>query len=335
MSGPSPTFYVFHGADDLSCAEALADMRQRLGTPETADLNTAVLDGASVDVGELEHACETVPFLADKRLVIVRGLLSRLGRRVSDDLSAARSDYVAALRDLLPRLPQTTRLVFVESQPLPARNPILKLAREHERGYVRRFDPPEPRELGRWVERRVAKRGGSIEGHAAQRLAAVVGSDLRVLDQEIDKLVTYAGPAEEITVEAVEAVVPYAQSGRVFDLVDALGTRDSRAAARVLHSLLDGGEHPLRILAMIVRQFRLLILVKELTSGGAGPREVARELKLHPYPAGKLCKQAAHFTPAQLEQIHRRLLAADVRIKTGQIRDEVALDLLVEALPML
>ena len=333
MSKPSPTFYVFHGADDLSSAEALADLRQRLGTPETADLNTTLLDGGSVEMGELKHACETVPFLADKRLVIVTGLLTRLSRRGSEDSSPGRSEYVSALRDYVTQVPETTRLVFVESQALAARNSILKLAQKHERGYVRRFDPPKPRQLGGWVEKRVAKYGGSIEARAAQHLAAVVGSDLRVLDQEVDKLVIYVGGERKIAVADVDAVVPYAQAALVFDLVDAMGERDSRTAARVLHGLLDGGEHPLRILAMIIRQFRLLIQVKELKSGGAGPGDVARELRLHPYPAGKLCTQATRFTAEQLEKAHRHLLEIDVQIKTGQVDAEVALDLLVEALP--
>jgi DNA polymerase-3 subunit delta len=335
MSRQSPTFYVFHGGDELACAEAVAELRRRLGTSETAELNTAVLDGATVDVGELKHACETVPFLADKRLVIVKGLLTRLSRRSSEDASSARSEYLAALAEYLPQVPDTTRLVFVENQALPARNPVLKLAEKHERGYVLRSDPPEPRRLGGWVKKRVAKYGGSIEGRAADRLAALVGAELRVLDREVDKLVTYAGPGREITAADVEAVVPYAQDALIFDLVDALGERESSTAARVLHGLLDGGEHPLRILGMIVRQFRLLIQVKELKSSGAGPQEVARELKLHPYPAGKLCRQATRFTPEQLARVHRRLLSMDVQIKTGRIDDEAALDVLVQALPAL
>jgi DNA polymerase-3 subunit delta len=333
MSNPPPTFYVFHGADDLSSSEALAELRQRLGTPETADLNTTVLDGTSVGMGELRHACDTVPFLADKRLVIVTGLLARLSRRGSEESLSGASDFLGELCEYLPQVPETTRLVFVESQALPARHAILKLAQKHERGYVRRFDPPEARQLGRWVEKRAARYGGGIEGRAAQHLAALVGSDLRVLDQEVDKLVTYAGGERKITVADIDAVVPYAQAALVFDLVDAMGGRDSRSAARVLHGLLDGGEHPLRILAMIVRQFRLLIQVKELKSGGAGPADVARELKLHPYPAGKLWTQANRFTTEHLDKALRQLLETDVRIKTGQIDAEVALDLLVEALP--
>jgi DNA polymerase-3 subunit delta len=130
----------------------------------------------------------------------------------------------------------------------------------------------------------------------------------------------------------VDEVVPYAQAAVVFDLVDALGRRDGRTAAQTLHRLLDAGEHPLGLLAMIVRQFRLLIQVKELKTEGANPQTIAKELGIHPFPARKLHNQAAYFTAAQLEAVYRHLLETDVGIKSGEIEAEVALDLLVAGL---
>ena len=73
MIQPAPTCYVFHGADEFTRAETLADFKRRLGPPDTVDLNTTLLDGARLTLAELRHACDTVPFLAEKRLVIVQG----------------------------------------------------------------------------------------------------------------------------------------------------------------------------------------------------------------------------------------------------------------------
>jgi len=323
MPKPAPTFYVFHGEDEFTRAETLADLKRRLGPPDVVDLNTTLLDGRTLTLAELRHACDAIPFLAEKRLVIVEGLLARL---------TSQKDVLAALPDYLPRLPETTRLVFIEDESLPARHPILQLAQREERGYVKRFDPPEAKGLPRWIEQRVRKHGGEIEPQAAGQLAALIGADLRLLDQEIAKLVTYTNAERAITETDVEAVVPYAQAAVVFDLVDALGQRDGRTAAQTLHRLLDAGEHPLGLLAMIVRQFRLLIQVKELKAQGITSRDVAQALKLHPFPAGKLYNQATHFTTAQLETVYRHLLDTDVAIKTGEIETEVALDLLVAGL---
>ena len=332
MTKPTPTFYVFHGADEFTCAETLGDFKRRLGPPDTVDLNTTLFDGGTLTLAKLRHACDAIPFLAEKRLVIVRGLLTRLTPRKGQKLSTTQKEVLDALADYLPRLPKTTRLVFVENKPLPASHPVVQLARREQAGYVKRFDPPDARALPRWVKKRVHKHGGQIEPQAAQQLAAVVGADLRLLDQEIVKLVTYTDAERAITGADIDAVVPYAQAAIVFDLVDALGQRDGRTAAQTLHRLLDAGEHPLGLLAMIARQFRLLIQVKELEAEGSTPRDVAKALKLHPFPAGKLYSQAVHFTAAQLETVHRHLLDTDVGIKTGKIEAEVALDLLVAGL---
>jgi DNA polymerase-3 subunit delta len=332
MAQPSPTFYVFHGADEFTRAETLADFKRRLGPPDTVDLNTTLLDGRSLTLAELRHACDAIPFLAEKRLVIVDGLLTRLSSRKGRELSTAQRQTLTALADYVLRLPATTRLVFVEDRSLSAKHPILRLAQQDERGYVKEFVPPTDRALHRWVEARVRKHGGEIEPQAAHQLAAVVGADLRLLDQEIVKLVTYTNAERPITEVDVGALVPYAQSAVVFDMVDALGRRDGRTASQTLHRLLDAGEHPLGLLAMIVRQFRLLIQVKELKVGGHTSRDVAQALKLHPFPAGKLYDQADHFTGAQLGMVYRHLLDTDVSIKTGKIEAEVALDLLVAGL---
>ncbi len=335
MTKPAPTFYIFHGADEFTRAETLADFKRRLGPPDTVDLNTTILDGGTLTLAKLRHACDAIPFLAEKRLVIVEGLLTRLAPRKDRELSTSQRELLTTLADYLPRLPETTRLVFIEDKPLPARHSMLRLARQEERGYVKRFDPPDAKVLPRWIEKRVRKYGGEIEPQAARQLAAVVGTDLRLLDQEIIKLVTYTQSptgGQAITIADIETVVPYAQAAVVFDLVDALGRRDGRTAAQTLHRLLDAGEHPLMLLAMIVRQFRLLIQVKELKAERATPHDIAKTLRLHPFPARKLHTQATHFTTAQLEAVYRHLLDTDVAIKTGKIDPEVALDLLVAGL---
>ncbi|MGD1993599.1 MAG: DNA polymerase III subunit delta [Anaerolineae bacterium] len=324
MGKPVPTFYVFHGSDEFTAAERVAAFREQLGSPGTADLNTTWLDGRRVTLGELRSACEALPFLADRRLIIVTGLLSRLSREDGD--------FLEVLLRLLPDLPETTRLVFVEKKALPSGHPVLKLARSHERGYALRFEPPRDSALPAWIIERAQRYEGEFSRRAAAYLAQIVGSDLRLLDQEIRKLATYVGPHGQISLEDVTRLVPYAQEAIIFDLVDALGHRDGKTASVTLKQLLEAGEHPMGILAMVVRQFRLLIQVKELSEAGQSATSVAPILEIHPYPARKLHRQARNFTMDQLEKIYRHLLATDAQIKTGKITPVVALDLLVAGL---
>jgi DNA polymerase-3 subunit delta len=332
MTKPTPTFYVLHGEDEFTRSETLVDFKRRLGRADTVGLNTTVLNGKRLTLAELHHACDAIPFLADKRLVIVDGLLSRLTPRKGQALSDARQRLLDDLADYLPHLPPTTRLVLVENRALPSNHPILKLAKQEQRGYVKRFERPDAKALPAWIKRRVQKHGGDIEPRAAHRLAAVVGANLRLLDQEILKLVTYSRGESAITEADVELLVPYSQDAVIFDLVDALGHRDGSTAANTLHRLIDEGEHPLGLLGMIIRQFRLLIQVKALKARGASSRDVAKTLGIHPFPARKLHNQATHFTSMQLEKVYRYLSETDLSIKTGKLDAEVALDLLVAGL---
>lgn len=323
MAKKAPTFYVFHGNDEFTRAETVAEFKRKLGPPDTVELNTTYLEGKKLSLAELRHACDAIPFLADKRLVIVDGMLSWLqGQK-------AASGDVDALLDYLPRLPDTTRLVFVEDKSLPAKHPVLKLAQKADQGYVKQFEPPKNKALPGWIVKRAKKHGSEIEPRAAHQLAAVVGDDLRLLDQEILKLAIYTNGERPITTDDVDALTPYVQEAIVFDMVDALGRRDGPTAAQTLHRLLETGEHPMGLLAMIVRQFRLLIQVHELKRRGENANSIARIIKLHPFPTKKLYSQANYFTAAQLEKVYRHLLETDVAIKTGQIDVEVALDLLV------
>jgi DNA polymerase-3 subunit delta len=329
MPKATPTFYVFHGGDEFTRSETLAGFKRRLGSPDMIDLNTAYLDGQRLTLAELHHTCDAIPFLAEKRLVIVTGLLTRLTARKGRELTTSQKEYLDSLVDYLPRLPETTRLVFVENSALSANHPIVQLANQEERGFTKQFDPPTGRALPRWIEERVRDHGGEIESPAAHQLATIISDDLRLLDQEIDKLVTYTNGERPITKADVDILVPYAQAAIVFDMVDALGRRDGRTAAQTLHRLLDSGEHPMGLMAMVVRQFRLLIQVRELKAQGNTPQDVAKALKLHPFPARKLYDQATYFTGEQLEKVYRHLLDTDVAIKTGRTEPEMALDLLV------
>ena len=334
-------FYVFYGDDDFSRAEELARLRSKLagGDPAMAQLNTSFLDGRRLSLGELRHACDTIPFMADRRLVIVQGLLTRLapgGRgkgpeSAQDGGASGKREFLKDLAAYLPTLPTTTRLIFVEDKALPASHPILKLAKAEEkkqRGFSRIFKRPKDRELPHWIQQRARSKGGSLSREATTMLAALVGNDLRLLDQEIDKLLLYTD-GQQVDAEDVRTLVSRARQMSIFDLVDCVGRRQTDRALRLLHHMLDDGEAPLYLLAMLARQVRILIQVSELRGQGLDQKEMAGRLKLHPYVVEKGLAQARNFSMAQLEAAHQRLVDTDWAIKTGEIEDTLALDLLV------
>jgi DNA polymerase-3 subunit delta len=328
-------FYVFHGPDELTRSEVLAEMKSQLGDATLADLNTTYLDGQSTNMVQIQQACDALPFLANGRLVVVKNYLSRIGPE--QDKGPGDPVALQALADYLPRLPATTQLVFTEDEILPGKHPILVLAGKHPQGQVRLFGVPVgDQDLAEWIERRVRHKGATIEHAAAVALATAIGHDMRLLDTEIEKLLTYVGGTQpHITREHVDLLVPYAGEAKIWTMVDAIGQRNARLALQHLHRLLEedpSENHPLKLLSMIVRQFRILIQVKEMTAQGLAISTIAKQIGIREFAAEKARQQAMNFSLAQMEAIYTRLLNTDLAIKTGKIEEVLALDTLVAAL---
>jgi DNA polymerase-3 subunit delta len=344
-------FYIFHGDDGFSQGEELARLRDQLadGDPTMGDLNTTVLAGERLTLGELRQTCDAIPFMASRRLVIVRGLLARLAPRrrggagtgpkpselsTAGEARTADGELLKQLASYLVQLPATTRLIFVENETLAESHPILRLAQaEHEQGraHIRHYKLPWERDLPAWIRKRAADKGGTLGTEAVRMLADLVGNRLAVLDLEIDKLLLYAD-GRQVTSEDVVALVGHARETDIFDLVDCVGRRQAGQALTLLHHMLEDGAAPLYVLAMLARQIRILIQIAELQQQRLTPKEIARRLRLHPYAVDKGLAQARSFELAQLESAHERLVQADWAIKTGECDEVLALDLLVAVL---
>jgi DNA polymerase-3 subunit delta len=313
-------FYIFHGEDSHTKEETLAQLMKKLGDPATLELNTTRFEGL-VPVAILRQAAETMPFLAPARVVIVT------------DLFAAKpgKDYIKELFAFLPVVPQTTRLIFLESQMMRDSHAAIKLANQEDQGIQRAYPLPKGGQLESWIHNQVRKKGGEIAPRAAALLASLVGSDLRVLDNELEKLVVYKQTAESgrIDPDDVMLLSPYVAEASIFDLVDALGNRNGKAASTLYQRKLNEGADPFYLFSMFVRQFRLLIQAKELADEGYNSLAIAGDLGLHNFVAGKLHQQARGFSMAELELIYRHLLNIDAAVKSGQADMRTELDLLL------
>jgi DNA polymerase-3 subunit delta len=221
----------------------------------------------------------------------------------------------------------TTLLFLRERDALPGSHPLVALVKKV--GQVREFAPPRGRELSRWIAQQVQREECEITPAAADLLASTSGTDPAVLRQEIAKLATYVGPQGRIDERVVAELASAGRLSDIFALVDAIGQRRRAQAMVELHRLLEAGQHPLYILTMVVRQFRLLIQVKALPAGERQPDAVARVLKMHPYVAEKVVVQSQPFRQEELEQIYHRLVQAEQEVKTGKRDGEVALELVV------
>lgn len=292
-----------------------------MGDPKMLELNTTHLDGKGLTASQLQAACGAMPFLSKYRLVLVDNFLgSKPGKKVIKTITA-----------YLPKMPDFTRLLFLEAGTIRSTNALHKLADSEKRGYVKLYESPKGNELVRWVRNEVAAREGQIAPRAANMLAANVGSNLLALTQEIEKLTLYKNGGL-IQPQDVELLSPYSAEANIFDLVDALGSRNGKKAVLLLQQKLNEGDSPFQLFSMVVRQFRLIIQAKSCAEKGLRANEIAKAVGMHPFVAGKVLKQSKSFSMGQLRRIYQHLLQIDVDAKTGKTDLETALNLFVASL---
>lgn len=314
-------FYIFHGNDTHSQKETLAKLLKRMGDPAMLDLNTTRLEGKAT-FSDLRQACGAIPFLAPVRLVLLQDFFKNKPDK----------NTIKELKDYLPDMPNTARLVFLESEALRDNHALVKFASSAENGYVKRFSRPEGAGLERWIRQKVEGENGRISPQAAHMLATNVGNNLTTLNNEIEKLLLYKGTETMIEAADVTLLSPYAAESTIFDLVDALGNRNAKKASVLLQEKINSGTDPFYLFSMFIRQFRLLIQTRELMDEGLRAPAISKRMKQHSFVVGKLYQQARGFHLKQLEQIYRHLLEIDVGVKTGKADMLTSLNLLVASL---
>ncbi len=327
MTEPKPTVYHLFGDDRFAMESFLQTLSAKLGDEITREMNTSRFAAPNVDLAALEEDSLAAPFLASRRLVIVDNAERLLEGR--DDSAWERFEA------FLLRLPETTALVLLEMvqppkgrrRPKPTRLQAWSQAHP-ERAYAREMWRPQGPAFARWISQRCADLGGEIENQAASLLAAWVSEDAALADQELQKLLAFVDRSRPIQVQDVERLTPFHGQANIFALVDALAERRSAEAQRLLHLFLQE-EQPGYAFAMIVRQFRLLLLAKESQRLG---RPLKDAISLPDFVLQKLAAQARLFSEQDLIRTYHRLLDLDLSDKRSLMPLEVGLDAFLAAI---
>lgn len=327
--------YILWGQDDFSVNQSFAEIKKSITAQELLESNTTVLDGQYLSVEELSNICQTAPFLSERRLVVVKGLLgcfeppSKSDRRKKVVLKLAREDECKLWANSLAKIPDSTVLVLIDGN-LKINNPLLKeLAKLAE---VRSFPLLRGEVLLRWIKGRVAKEGGDISPQAITLLARLVGGNLWVMASEIDKLVQYAS-GRRIEEADISKLVSYAQQPSVFAMVDAVLASKTGIAERLLQELLEAGVSVAYLLVMLSRQVQMVLRAKVLKAQRLSRAQIQDKLGLtQDFVLQKILEQADRYTLERLREVYRKLLEADLSIKTGRYNGELALDILVAEL---
>jgi len=271
-----------------------------------SDSNLEIFDEvAQEQIPQIINALESAPFLAEKRMVVIRGF------PFSADVK--RKVETESLEEALKTLPETTLALFVSPNP-DKRSRFYKWI--NSRAKKEEFLSPKGRGIISWIQQKFQRHQKSISPKGAEALAFFCGEDLHRVHQEISKLcLLNHSSLDEKTVE--QFVTPYPEA-KIFKTLDLVGKIPPHQLLRAFNQLVSSGEDLMMIFYMIVRQFRILVQIKSLQRDGFPKEGIQKKMKLAPFQVGAFLKQAENFSLDTLRKAYHCLTEIEYQIKTGK-----------------
>lgn len=281
--------------------------------PDGDTMNFSHYEGKGIDIKQLIDLCETMPFFADRRVLLLED--TGFFKNKSEELA----DYMKELPDYLC-------LVFVESE-VDKRNRIYKAVKAC--GTIAEFARQDEKTLMRWAAGILGKEGKKITQRDMELLLTKAGTDMGNLRMELEKLICYTEGTDVVTAEDIEEICTTQTTNRIFDMVRAVTEKNQKRALDLYYDLLTLKEPPMRILFLLAKQYRQLLQVKQFAEAGLAQPEMASKLGVPSFAVRNIASCARAYTVSELEQAVRDFVDAEESVKTGRLEDKLSVELLI------
>ena len=312
--------YCFYGPEAYIRKSALAALRKKVLMPGLEEMNETILSAPAAQ--QIMESCETLPMMSDYRLIIVRECALLGSGKAKDE-----AEESAALCSYLPRVPDTTCLVFELDAGIDKRKKLSQALMKMP-GAVS-FDALDDVQLAKWINQTLKPLGKRMDRAACDMLAFTSGRDLTLLSGELHKLAAYVGDRADIGEQDIDRIATHTAECTVFAMVDALSAGKAQEAFSLLGVLLHGGEQRIGILAMITRHYRQMTHLCALAQERVPQAQQAKLLGVPPFALNRLAKQVGRRSYASLRGCVEMCVQADYDIKRGALREDAALDRLM------
>ena len=319
-SGDIAPVYLFTGTEEYLKREALSRLRGKLLPPGLEALNDMTLEGATAQ--QITDAAETMPMMCERRIVTVRDWAPLLSARSRNE-----DAEVEWMRRWLDNPPVTCVLVFYMRGNPDGKKKLTALLKKQ--AAVVDFQPLSDAELARWCRGQLKPSGKKLSTGTLNTLSFMAGRELTRLTGELEKLVAYVGERDEITEADVRAIVPASLEYKVFEIMNQLLEGDMLKAQQTVNSLLQGGQSPMGLLAMLTRQARQLTHMRCALDAGNSVQQVQAQLDMHAYAAKQTARQCARLSACWLKDLYDACVESDYAVKSGRLRDQDALNALL------
>lgn len=304
--------YLLHGEEAYLRKQYRDKMKEAL-VDEGDTMNNHYYEGKGIKTEEIIDLAETLPFFASRRVIIIEnsGWFQKGGDKIAEYLSG---------------IPDTTYFVFVEIQ-VDKRSKLYKTVKN--KGRIAEFSHQDEQTLKRWILGMLKKENKNITAANLQFLMERTGTEMAHIRTEMEKLLCYTMGKTEITREDIEEICTKRVQNQIFDMINAIADRNQKRALDLYYDLLTLKEPPMRILALIGRQFNLLLQVKELRKKGYSTQIISEKTGLHGFIVGKYEKQAARFKTGELREALEACVETDENVKTGKMNDVMSVEILI------
>ena len=306
--------YLLYG-EEAYLKKQYRDRLTKAVLPEGETVNYAHYEGKGINVPEIIDLAETMPFFAEKRLILMEDSGWFKGGSGADEMSA-----------YIENIPDTTCLLFVETE-VDKRSRMYKAVKKY--GHIAEMERQDSAQLARWAAGILAKNGKKITTRTMEYFLGKTGDDMENITSELDKVISYTLGRDVITEEDIDAVCITQVTNKIFDMIAAIANRQTRKAMDLYEDLLTLKEPSMRILFLIARQFNQILQVKELMGRGMDKSTISSKLKIQPFVTGKIMVQAKTFTKEQILSYVNLCVDAEESVKTGKLSDRLAVELLI------
>jgi DNA polymerase-3 subunit delta len=308
--GSIAPLYLLYGEDAFLIDKTVDQLKKLLVDPPLASFNFSLYYGGESEPRQVINAAQTLPLAGKRRLVVVKE---------ADQFKSSWKDFSAYFERPLP----STCLVFC-SGASTLKSEITSLFKKN--GIAVRFYHPFRGEIPEWIRRMAKERNKQMSREAAVLLGESLENDLQRISNELEKIALYAGERGIIAREDVEAVIAAVKEVSIFNLTDCLAGKDRVQALEVLRHLLEAGEHPLKIITMIARHYRLMARAKEMVQSGTSATDAGKQLGINNFHLKGFARQAETFSLGQTREYFSLLFQTDRKLKSSRISEKIILE---------
>lgn len=311
-SGQFQPVYLLYGEERYLKRQYRDKLKTALCAPDD-NMNNHFYDGKGISVGEIIDLAETLPFLAQHRVIFMdnSGLFKSGGEQMAEYLGAQN---------------ESTVLIFTETE-VDKRSKLFKAVQAN--GCAVEFTQQDENTLKRWVAGVLGREGKKITESTALLLLNKTGADMENINMELEKLICYCMDKEVVEPQDVEAVCTTRVSNHIFDMVAAIAEKRQKDALELYYDLLTLKEPPMRILFLIARQCNMLLQAKAMKNKGLSNKEIASGLGVPPFAVNKYLNQASQFKASVLRQALVKCVEAEEAVKTGRMNDVMSVEILI------